>query len=34
MLSDSVLREKLKRSQDAATLHQLIASWLSSQVTS
>ena len=34
MLSDSVLREKLKRSQDAAALHQLIASWLSSQVTS
>ena len=34
MLGDSVLREKLKRSQDAATLHQLIASWLSSQVTS
>jgi PTS system nitrogen regulatory IIA component len=34
MLSDSILREKLKRSQDAATLHQLIASWLSSQVTS
>lgn len=34
MLSDSVLREKLKSSQDAAALHQLIASWLSSQVTS
>jgi PTS system nitrogen regulatory IIA component len=34
MLSDSVLREKLKRSQDAAALHQLIAFWLSSQVTS
>jgi PTS system nitrogen regulatory IIA component len=34
MLSDSVLREKLKQSQDAAALHQLIASWLSSQVTS
>lgn len=34
MLSDTVLREKLKRSQDAAALHQLIASWLSSQVTS
>ena len=34
MLSDSVLREKLIRSQDAAALHQLIASWLSSQVTS
>jgi PTS system nitrogen regulatory IIA component len=34
MLSDSNLREKLKRSQDAAALHQLIASWLSSQVTS
>ena len=34
MLSDSGLREKLMRSQDAAALHQLIASWLSSQVTS
>jgi len=34
MLSDSGLREKLKHSQDAAGLHQLIASWLSSQVTS
>ena len=34
MLSDSALREKLTRSQNAAALHQLIASWLSSQVTS
>ena len=34
MLSDSALREKLTRSQDAAALHQLIAAWLSSQVTS
>lgn len=34
MLSDSALREKLTHSQDAAALHQLIASWLSSQVTS
>lgn len=34
MLSDSALREKLTRSQDGAALHQLIASWLSSQVTS
>ncbi len=34
MLSDSHLRERLKLSPDAAALHQLIASWLSSQVTS
>jgi PTS system nitrogen regulatory IIA component len=34
MLSDSALREKLTRSHNAAALHQLIASWLSSQVTS
>lgn len=34
MLSDSALREKLTHSQNAAALHQLIASWLSSQVTS
>ena len=34
MLSDSNLREKLKSSLDAAGLHHLIASWLSSQVTS
>ena len=34
MLSDSNLRERLKLSPDAAALHQLIASWLSSQVTS
>jgi PTS system nitrogen regulatory IIA component len=34
MLSDSKLRERLKISPDAAALHQLIASWLSSQVTS
>jgi PTS system nitrogen regulatory IIA component len=33
MLSDSNLRENLKLSQDAGVLHQLIASWLSSQVT-
>ena len=33
MLSDSNLRESLKLSQDAGALHQLIASWLSSQVT-
>jgi hypothetical protein len=33
MLSDSNLRENLKLSQDAGALHQLIASWLSSQVT-
>ncbi len=34
MLSDSALREKLTHSHNAAALHQLIASWLSSQVTS
>jgi PTS system nitrogen regulatory IIA component len=34
MLSDSNLRERLKLSLDATALHQLIASWLSSQVTS
>jgi len=34
MLSDTNLRERLKLSQDAGALHQLIASWLSSQVTS
>jgi PTS system nitrogen regulatory IIA component len=33
MLSDSNLRENLKLSQDAGALHQLIATWLSSQVT-
>jgi PTS system nitrogen regulatory IIA component len=33
MLSDSNLRENLKLSQDAGALHQLIASWLSSQVS-
>ena len=33
MLSDSTLRENLKLSQDAGALHQLIASWLSSQVS-
>jgi PTS system nitrogen regulatory IIA component len=33
MLSDSILRENLKLSQDAGSLHQLIATWLSSQVT-
>ena len=31
MLSDSALREQLKTSTDAATLHQLIASWHSAQ---
>jgi PTS system nitrogen regulatory IIA component len=34
MLSDTNLRERLKLCQDAGALHQLIASWLSSQVTS
>ena len=33
MLSDSNLRENLKLIQDAGALHQLIASWLSSQVS-
>ena len=31
LLSDSALRERLKASTDALTLHQLIASWQSSQ---
>jgi len=29
LLSDSVLREKLKTTTDASALHQLIASWQS-----
>lgn len=31
LLSDSVLREKLKTTSDAAALHHLLASWCSSQ---
>ncbi len=34
MLSDSTLREQLKASSDAAALHHLIASWLSSHAVS
>jgi PTS system nitrogen regulatory IIA component len=34
MLSDSVLREQLKTSLDAQSLHQLIASWHSAPVNS
>ena len=34
LLSDSALREQLKTSADAASLHQLIASWQSVHETS
>lgn len=33
LLSDSALREQLKLSNDAAALHQLIATWQSAQVS-